>query len=122
MTFNITIVLSFVGREVLAFWSGGEVGGGKKSLKTTGLGDVGVLILGAGAGLDDVTGVVSGDDGGFLFSRGGMLGQSPLLLLSWMKLMPLQLHLFFLSMWLASILPPWVFSGVNRWLDEILCC
>ena len=38
MTFNITVVLAFAGRGgVLAFWTGGKGGGGKKILKTTGL-------------------------------------------------------------------------------------
>ena len=37
MTFNITVVLAFVEEGTLAFWSGGEGDGGKKSLKTTGL-------------------------------------------------------------------------------------
>ena len=35
-----------------------------------GLEDVGVMILGASAGHAGVTGVVSGDDGGFLFPGG----------------------------------------------------
>ena len=58
-----------------------------------GLGDVGVMILGSGAGLAGVTGVVSGMM--FFFSSPeGMLGQSPFLLVSWMKLTPLQLLCF----------------------------